>query len=187
MNLILVGYRGSGKSVVGAILATRLRWQFVDLDEIITHQAGMTIAEIFSIEGEEGFRRRELAAYKSTSKLKNCVIALGGGAVTVPEIQTHLRRLDKVVWLRAPAAILWGRINQDVNNKANRPNLTSQGGLAEVEEVLRKRDPLYRSVANHWVDTFPDTPEQVADTIQTWFQANDSTRRYPSSKDLPSR
>ncbi len=176
MNLVLVGYRGSGKSTVGAVLARRLGWPFVDLDELIVKQAGRSIAEIFSEEGESGFRLREREACGSVLSLKCQVIALGGGAVTDPETRLLAKRLGKVIWLRAPAAVLWARISQDAKSRGARPDLTPVGGLAEVEAVLKHREPLYRSIARHSVDTFPGTPEEVADAIELWYQANDAAR-----------
>jgi shikimate kinase len=176
VNLVLVGYRGSGKTTVGSILAARLGWTFIDLDDVVLKRTGKSIAEIFAQEGEPGFRQREREAIKSLEKVRRHVIALGGGAVTEPNVRVSAKRIGKVVWLRAPAAVLWGRISRDPSTLQNRPDLTPAGGLVEVEEVLRQREPLYRGTANHWVDTFPGTPEAVADSIQTWFEANDATR-----------
>ena len=176
VNLVLVGYRGSGKSTVGAILAQRLKWSFIDLDEQIVRAAGKSIAEIFEQEGEGSFRQRERAAFKSLERSGRHVIALGGGAMIDRELRLNVRRVGKVIWLRAPAAVLWGRISRDPASLRNRPDLTANGGLEEIEELLKKREPFYRSAANHWVDTFPGTPEQVAETIQTWYEANDASR-----------
>jgi shikimate kinase len=176
VNLVLVGYRGSGKSSVGAVLAGRLDYRFVDVDELIALRAGQSIAEIFASEGEAGFRRRERETCKSLEKTRRRVIALGGGAVTDPDVRVSVRKIGRVVWLRAPAAVLWARISRDPKSPRTRPDLTPEGGLTEVEEVLRQREPLYRSVAHHWVDTCPGSPETVAETIQTWFEANDASR-----------
>lgn len=176
MNLVLVGYRGSGKSAVGAVLAGRLKYAFVDLDEFIAQRVGRSIAQIFASEGEVGFRRRERELCMALAKANRHVIALGGGAVTDPDVRGSVRRIGRVVWLRAPAAVLWARISRDPKSAQTRPDLTPAGGLAEVEEVLRQREPLYRRVAHHWVDTYPGSPETIADVIQTWFEANDASR-----------
>jgi shikimate kinase len=84
-----------------------------------------------------------------------------------------LKRIGRVVWLRAPAAVLWSRISQDPHSARARPNLTEGGGLPEVERILAEREPLYQSVASQIVDTMAMTPEEVAGTIEMWFQAND--------------
>lgn len=176
MNLILVGYRGSGKNTVGAVLARRLGWRLVDLDALVARQAGRTIAEIFEAEGEAGFRRRERETCLSLRKSKRQVIALGGGALTDPDDRTLLRRLGKVIWLRAPAAVLWARISKDPKSADNRPDLTLAGGLSEVEAVLKEREPIYERAANHTVDTISGTPEEIADAIEIWYRASETTR-----------
>lgn len=174
MNLILVGYRGCGKTTVGEILARKMGWQFVDLDDLVARKAGKTIAEIFATEGEEGFRRREREACEQLRKSKNQVIALGGGTLMDPEARALIKRVGKVVWLRAPAAVLWSRISKDASSAANRPNLTAEGGLPEVEKLLMQREPIYQSAAVHIVESVTDTPEMIAEAIEMWFGANDS-------------
>jgi len=176
VNLVLVGYRGSGKSTIGAILAKQLGWSFIDVDILIAQHSGRTIAELFAEEGESGFRKRERDACQSLRRSKRTVIALGGGALNEPENRTLVRRLGKVVWLRAPAAILWARISQDAKSADDRPDLTSTGGLPEVEAMLEEREPLYRRVAHHMVDTFPGAPDDIAAAIEIWYQANDAPR-----------
>ncbi len=174
MNLILVGYRGCGKTTVGEILARKLGWQFVDLDALISRKAGMSISEIFSAEGEEGFRRREREACEQLRKSKHQVIALGGGTLIDSDSRAIVKRMGKVVWLRAPAAVLWSRINKDAGSAANRPNLTAAGGLDEVESVLLQREPIYQSASVHIVESVTDSPEEIADAIEMWYGANDS-------------
>ena len=177
MNLVLVGYRGTGKSAVGILLAKRLGWTFVDLDELIAQRAGRTIAQLFAQEGEAGFRSREREACLSLRKSRQHIVALGGGALVDPEIRATVRHLGKVVWLRAPAAVLWARINQDAKSPDTRPDLTPGGGLAEVETILREREPLYRGMANHLVDTSPATLEETAEAIEIWYRAEAAPQR----------
>lgn len=172
MNIILVGYRGCGKSAAGHILAKRMGWRFCDTDQIITEQTGRSISEIFAKDGETAFRRMERKVLDSMRKAKNRVISLGGGALADPEIVMMVKRLGRVVWLRAPAAVLWSRISQDPHTTRARPDL-SGGGLAEVETVLAAREPLYASVAAQVVDTVAMTPGEVADSVEMWFRAND--------------
>lgn len=174
MNLLLIGYRGSGKSTVGAIVARRLGWPFVDLDELIAKAAGCSIADIFRREGEAGFRRRELEACEQLKKLQDHVISLGGGVADHPETRALVKRAGRIVWLRAPAAVLWSRISRDPASSRNRPDLTPQGGLAEVEAVLARREPLYQNLASHVVDSFNVSPDEVAESVELWFQADDA-------------
>lgn len=174
MNIILVGSRGSGKSTVGPSVAKRLKMEFVDLDARIVEDAGKSIREIFATEGEAGFRRREREAFQKVKKLKDHVIALGGGALTDPETLSLVRRVGKVVWLRAPAAVLWSRVSKDPHTIYNRPSLTSSGGLAELEAILLQREPIYESAANHVIDTETLSVSEVVEAIELWYEANDA-------------
>ncbi len=176
MNLILTGYRGSGKTVVGTLLAKRLNWEFVDLDQLIAEQAGKSITSIFAAEGEDGFRERERIACQMLRRRRNCVIAIGGGAIMHPDNRSLLKRVGKIIWLRAPAIVLWSRIRNDPATKANRPDLTPDGGLAEVEAKLAEREKVYESVAHHIVDSKSASPDEIADAVELWFQANDASK-----------
>jgi len=91
-----------------------------------------------------------------------------------PETRRIVTRLGRVVWLRAPAVVLWARIRQDPSTDRNRPDLTPTGGLAEVESLLSAREPAYREAALHVVDTVSSSPEQIAEAIGLWFRAKDS-------------
>jgi shikimate kinase len=177
VNLILIGYRGSGKSTIGTLLAKRLGWRFTDLDEVIAERAGRSIAEIFAEEGEAGFRSRERDACKSLRRNKHSVVALGGGTLEDPENRALIRRAGKVVWLRAPAIVLWSRIKADPQSAAARPNLTPIGGLPEVEAKLAEREPHYRNAAHHSVDTMSATPKEIVDTVELWYRAGDAGKR----------
>jgi shikimate kinase len=172
VNIILVGYRGAGKSTVGQLLARRMGWRFCDTDQIIAEQTGRSIVDIFENDGEAAFRRMERKVLESMRRARNRVICLGGGALAAPEIAMMVKRLGRAVWLRAPAAVLWARISHDPHSTRNRPDL-SEGGLAEVESTLASREPLYASVAAHIVDTMAMTPAEVADSVEMWFRAND--------------
>jgi shikimate kinase len=173
VNLFLIGCRGSGKTTIGSILAKQLGWEFVDLDAKIVEAAGSTIKEIFAAEGEEGFRRRESEACQQLKRLRRRVIALGGGSLIDAENQALVKRLGKIVWLRAPAAVLWSRVKRDPQTAHNRPNLTDGGGLAELEAILAAREPQYKAAANHTIDTVAESPREIAEAIEMWFRANE--------------
>jgi len=159
---------------VGAILAERMGRRFVDLDRLIVEQAGVSVRDIFAREGEAGFRRREHDACQGLRRTKKSVIAVGGGALIDPENRTLVRRLGKVVWLRAPAIVLWSRIKNDPETINSRPDLTPVGGLAEIEAKLAEREPGYRMAAHHTIDTISTPPQAVADAIELWFSADDA-------------
>jgi shikimate kinase len=161
--IFLVGYRGSGKSCIARLLAERLLWQWLDADSVLESRHGKSIREIFAAEGEAGFRDKEAALLDELCRLENHVIATGGGVVLRPANREKLKA-GLVVWLTADAATLWQRINGDSTTAARRPNL-SMGGQAEVEEMLRQREPLYRACANIIVDTVGRSPDDIVEKI----------------------
>ncbi len=164
-NLFLVGYRGTGKSSVARLLAERLGWQWVDADDVLERRAGRTVRQVFEAEGEAGFRRRESAVLEELCGLRRHVIATGGGVVLSAANRGRLRAAGRVVWLTADAATICRRLEGDGTTGERRPVLTV-GGRAEVEELLRAREPLYRAVADLTVDTSGRPPEEVAGAIQ---------------------
>ena len=161
--IFLTGYRGSGKTSVAKLLAGRLGWQWLDADEALVARHGKTIRAIFAEEGEAGFRDKEAGLLDELCRLREHVVASGGGVVLRPENRGKLRS-GLVIWLTADAATLWRRISSDATTTEQRPNLTG-GGLSEVEELLRVREPLYRGCADLVVDTTGKSPEQVVEAI----------------------
>ena len=152
MNIILIGYRGTGKSTIGKRLADKLWRDFVDTDLLLVERAGKTIKEIFETEGEQGFRDRESAVVMDVAARDNLVVAAGGGAVLRPENVAALKRNGKLIWLQADPRTLEVRIAADAATSANRPNLTAAGGLAEIEKLLAVRMPAYQAAADATLD-----------------------------------
>ena len=143
-NLILIGYRGTGKTTVGRRLAERLDWAFVDADDAVERAAGKSIAEIFAADGETAFRDLEQQTVAELTQRPNTVVSLGGGAVLRSENRAAIRAGGTVVWLTASPTTIHARINADATTGARRPNLTSQGGLAEIKQLLHQREAFYR-------------------------------------------
>ncbi|GIW84759.1 MAG: shikimate kinase AroL [Thermogemmata sp.] len=166
-RILLVGYRGTGKSTVGRSLAAALKWSFVDCDEEVERLAGRSIADIFAQEGEERFREREAAVLREVCQQQECVIATGGGVVLRESNRLLLRQAGWVVWLRAEPEIILSRLQRDPWTAARRPALTEQGGLAEICTLLVQRTPLYAAVADHVVDTDRLSPQAVVAAILT--------------------
>ena len=163
--LILIGYRATGKTTVGRLLASRLRWAFADIDEHIESTFGGSIAQIFAAEGEAGFRNRESSALGALCTQNQCVIATGGGAILRPENRALLRSAGFVVWLTANPETIWSRLQGDPTTLARRPNLTAAGGLEEVRVLLRAREPLYRETADFIANADVPSPVDVANAI----------------------
>jgi shikimate kinase len=153
MNIILIGYRASGKTTVGRELARLLGRPFFDTDRMIFAKTGRTIPEIVETSGWKAFREVEKSVIAELSGLDEVVIALGGGAVMDPENVSMLEERGRFVWLRADARVLALRMGKEKNGTVQRPSLTGAGTLAEIEEVLAKRLPVYGSVADVIVDT----------------------------------
>ena len=168
--IFLVGYRCTGKTTVARLLAERLGWGWRDADLELERRHG-SIRQVFAAEGEAGFRDKEAAVLAELCGTPRQVIATGGGVVLRPENRERLRAAGRVVWLTADAETLWRRLQQDAATAERRPNLTV-GGLAEVEELLRVRQPLYAACADWAVDTADRPPEEVARRIAEWLLAS---------------
>jgi shikimate kinase len=166
-RILLVGYRGTGKTAVGRILSDRLDWAFADSDDAVEATAGMSITNVFAAEGEPGFRDREAAALRGLCAHERVVVATGGGAVLRPENRELLRASGFVAWLVARPETIFYRLRSDPTTSWRRPNLTPAGGIEEVRTLLAAREPLYREVAHFVVDADAPSPEAVADAILT--------------------
>ena len=172
MNIVLIGYRGTGKSVVGELLAARLRMQCINMDAEIVKRAGMSIPEIVEKYGWQKFRDMESEEARELAGLDNIVIDTGGGVIERPENIEALKTNSCIFWLKASVDAIVSRIQGDTE----RPALTAGKTFTEeVTEVLEQRIPKYKSAAQHKIDTDGLTPEQVADRIiKIWKE--DSTQ-----------
>jgi shikimate kinase len=170
-NVILIGYRGTGKTTVARLLAEQLGWQWVDADQYLEAKFGQTIRDIFAAEGEAGFREKETAILAELCQRERYVIATGGGAILREPNRVLLRRSGFVVWLKADAETIWQRLQSDPTTAASRPELTATGGLMEIRELLVMREPLYRATADFEIDAARLRPEDVAREIHTRLPA----------------
>lgn len=162
MNIVLIGYRGTGKSAVGTLIAERLGMICVGMDARIVEKAGMSIPEIVAQRGWPGFRDLESEVAREYAAQDGLVIDAGGGVIERPENVDMLRANGVVFWLKASVPTIVSRIQGDTQ----RPSLTGgKSFVDEVAEVLERRTPLYQNAAHHAIDTDLLTPEEVADRI----------------------
>jgi shikimate kinase len=159
-RIVLTGFMGSGKSTVGPLVAARLGWRFVDVDDVIEFEASVPIREIFARQGEAAFREQERATIARLIENDGLVLALGGGAIETAATRELLLTAPGtiLVHLEVELATTLARCS---GTEHTRPILADQANLASRYE---RRLPLYHmahvSIA---VDAF--TPEQVAETV----------------------
>jgi XRE family aerobic/anaerobic benzoate catabolism transcriptional regulator len=148
--IALLGVRGAGKTTVGRRLARRLRVPFVELDRRIERAAGLTLAEVFSLHGEDYYRRLERQVLETILAAgRPLVLATGGGLVTSAETYELLRRRAVTVWLRADPEDHWNRVVQQGDR---RPMADNPEAMGELRRLMAARGPLYAEAA-HTVDT----------------------------------
>ena len=161
-NLILTGFMGTGKTVVGKRLAKRLGWRFVDVDKLIETAAGITIPEIFEKKGEAAFRRLESRQISKVVRDKGQVIATGGGAFTDPENRRRLLGNGMVVCLMARPQVILSRVGRRIHA---RPMLKgSVNTLSAIRALLAKRARDYQQ-ADLTVDTSDSEIEEVVERL----------------------
>jgi shikimate kinase len=170
--LVLVGYRGTGKTTVGRMLAERLGWEFADADHEAEAHAGRPIATIFAEQGEEAFRDLEARVIADLTSRPRLVLATGGGAVLREANRAALRSVGFVAWLTADPETLAHRLGRDRARLAARPPLTAAGTLDEIADVLAARSVHYRAVSDLEVETAHRSCRQVADAVLRAFQGS---------------
>ncbi|MCI3921485.1 shikimate kinase [Paenibacillus sp. TRM 82003] len=156
-NIVLIGFMGTGKTTVGLALAERLGWRFVDTDERIVEAEGRSIPDIFGTDGEAYFRDLEERVIAETLRGARQVVSTGGGAAVRRANRETMLAGGLVVALKAPEAVLLGRLRGD----ANRPLLA--GDQEErVHRLLQERKHAY-DFAHLSVDT---SEHNVRETVE---------------------
>jgi len=167
MNIILIGFMGSGKTVVGKELAAKLGVDFLDTDELIEKTEGRTISEIFKADGEEYFRQLETEVLKTLKDYDNFILATGGGIILKEGNIAALKTLGPVILLWADPAVVYER----VKNEAHRPLLQVADPKAEIIKRLAARSEKYHQAADHKIDTSGQSPEQIGEEIIQWVRS----------------
>ncbi len=163
MNVVLVGYRGTGKSVVGKRLAETLGLEVVSLDAELVKSAGKLVPEIVEEVGWPGFRDLEEKIVCTYAAKDGQVIDCGGGVIERENNFSVLRDAGPVVWLKAAPEVIIQRIGGD----CQRPSLTGGKSFTdEVVEVLQRRTPRYERIAHHQVDTDHRSVDEIVEVIR---------------------
>ena len=167
MNIILIGFMGSGKSAVGQKLAKELTLDYLDTDQLIEKTEKMSINEIFTRKGESSFRDLETNVIKTLRDYDNFVISTGGGMVLRPENVKMLKEIGLLVLLWAEPEVIYQR----VKSETRRPLLKVADPLAEINKILGQRGPIYSQVADHKVDTSKLSVEAIVAEVKEWLES----------------
>lgn len=166
MNIILIGYRGTGKSTVGKILGQRLDRIVLSTDAEIVKEAGQSIPQIVEQFGWEHFRELETQMCRTLHDQTNLVIDTGGGLILKEENAKILKDNGTIFWLTAEVSTIVKRISGDTQ----RPSLSgTKTFVAEIEDILKERIPKYQAATNHVIPTDQTTPHQIADSILSYI------------------
>ncbi len=162
MNIVLIGYRGTGKSTVAKILGQRLQRTVISTDAEIVKNAGQSIPEIVEKFGWDHFRELETQMCKKLQNQNDLIIDTGGGLILKEENATILKANSTIFWLTAEVPTIVKRISGDTQ----RPSLSgTKTFVEEIEDILKERTPKYQAAADHSISTDQSTPHKLADCI----------------------
>ncbi|SFP90836.1 shikimate kinase [Caldicoprobacter faecalis] len=159
-NIILIGFMGTGKTTVGKLLAQRIGYRFVDTDQVIEQEVGLSIPEIFLKYGEQHFRQLEKQAIRRILTRSGMVLATGGGAVMDPANFSFLKEKGCVIALDASENTLWERLKA----AKDRPMLFSDNPREKMKSLLEMRRPVYYK-AHFVLPVDGKSPQEVVDDI----------------------
>ncbi len=179
-NIILIGYRCTGKTSVGKELAHRLELPFIDTDDLIVKEAGMPVDEIVRKGGWPLFRKKEQEVIRYLASTENSIIALGGGSLEHPENRDILKKNGLFVWLTADVKTIVERMCSDQKNDDQRPPLSDEDLEAETTAMTQKREPVYRRLADLTIDVSKKGLDAVADVICDFLEKERTCRETPS-------
>ena len=170
MNIILIGFRGTGKTTIGKMLAQRLGKEFVDADEYLEQKEGKTVKDIFAEGGEKLFREIETHVIAELCRLDDRVVATGGGAILREENVKTLKKSGIIILLEADVDTIYKRIHKGTVTEQRRPSLTNRGAYEEIEYLLEYRRPLYDRTADFVINTTSMSAIDAANKIISFLQ-----------------
>lgn len=173
MHIILIGYRGTGKSAVGKRLAEKLQMPFYDTDELIEAATGRSIKEMVAENGWAYFRERERETVQRLAVLHRSVIATGGGVIMDEGNAAVLKKHGVLIWLSADVKTIVGRIQSENNDSKRRPSFSQEGIMKETEDVLNKRIPVYSQLADYSIDTTNKNIDEIVNSICQFLSRTD--------------
>lgn len=180
MNIVLVGFMGTGKTAVGRALSKRLKMTYISTDEVIIDKERRSINDIFKKSGEVYFRRVEKEVVEKVSELENFIIDAGGGAVLDEDNLKNLKRNGLVVCLSATPEI----IQERTRRYHQRPLLNVDDPKAKIKELLDCRAPFYAK-ADYTIDTTDLSIEEAAERIIELFQQKQNQDKAGNEQPQP--
>ena len=177
MNIVLIGYRCSGKTTVGKLLARDLERNFLDTDRLIEIKRGLSIHSYVSQNGWQDFRLMEREVVEEIALRDNVVIATGGGAVIDQDNVSNLRKNGWVVWLNADTKVIRERMRKEGMAGKLRPPLSGADPLDEINQILQERRPFYEHASDYTVDTNGQSPQEVTQVIMRALSRRDKNHQ----------
>ena len=169
-NIALIGFRATGKSTVGEILALESGCGFIDMDRSLARDAGRDIAAWVRLHGWGSFRRAESGLLEILRQREGLIVATGGGVILDPLNREALRESFFTVWLKASQETIIARLNSDPDSPSTRPALSGLPPAEEIAKTLSERAPLYSEAANLVIETDEKSPDQIAREIYRILQ-----------------
>lgn len=159
--IILIGLMGAGKSILGATLAEKLQWPFLDLDKLIEEQESMQIAQIIETQGEAAFREIESRTLRNIKLKENFVLACGGGTPCFHGNMDYLNLLGTTLFLDPPLAEIKRRLSGEIGQRPLLQNTNSTTWEKKLEDLAFQRRPIYLKAALYIASTAPSTDEVI--------------------------